>query len=135
MIEAGSPEAFKLANFRSVDASRDAKSYADFLDRFAEDFRAMITTGIESLQLQAGSRVLDAGCGAGAIIPLLAARVGPTGHVTGIDLSRELAAEAQRRFRGTDLPIEIRVGDAEALDFAEATFDAVRADRVLLYVR
>jgi ubiquinone/menaquinone biosynthesis C-methylase UbiE len=126
---------FKLANFRSVDARGDPRTYVDFLDKFARDFRPMIEAGIESLRLRPGAQVLDVGCGPGAIMQLLAARVGQAGRVTGIDLSRELVAEAHRRFGGTDLPVEVRVGEAQALDFADASFDAVRADRVLLYVR
>jgi ubiquinone/menaquinone biosynthesis C-methylase UbiE len=135
MTDAGSSATFNLASFRSVDASRDPGTFVDFLDKFAADFRPMIEAGIEALRLRAGSRVLDVGCGPGAVMPLLAERVGPAGRVAGVDLSRQLVAEAHRRFRGTDLPVEIRVGDAQALDFADASFDAVRADRVLLYVR
>jgi ubiquinone/menaquinone biosynthesis C-methylase UbiE len=134
MTDAGSSATFKLAGFRSVDACCDPGTFVDFLDKFAADFRPMIEAGIEALDLRAGSRVLDVGCGPGAVVPLLAARVGPTGRVAGIDLSRQLVAEAHRRFRGSGLPVEIRVGDAEALDFADASFDAARADRVLLYV-
>jgi ubiquinone/menaquinone biosynthesis C-methylase UbiE len=53
----------------------------------------------------------------------------------GIDRSRELVAEAQRRFGGEALPVEICLGDAQALEFVDASFDAARADRVLLFVR
>jgi ubiquinone/menaquinone biosynthesis C-methylase UbiE len=135
MTDAGSSATFNLASFRSVDASRDPGTFVDFLDKFAADFRPMIEAGIEALLLRAGSRVLDVGCGPGAVMPLLAERVGPAGRAAGVDLSRQLIAEAHRRFRRTDLPVEIRVGDAQALDFADASFDAVRADRVLLYVQ
>jgi ubiquinone/menaquinone biosynthesis C-methylase UbiE len=128
------PQAFKLANFRDVDASGDAKAYADYLDRFAAASQEMIDTGIDLLQLQQGAAVLDVGCGQGAATPALAARVVPNGRVVGIDLSRELVAEARRRFCGGGLPVEVRVGNAEALDFADASFDAARADRVLLFV-
>jgi SAM-dependent methyltransferase len=72
--------------------------------------------------------------GHGAIIPALAARVGATGRVTGIDISRELVTEAHRRLAGQRLPVEIRVGDVQAIDSADASYDAVRADRVLIFV-
>jgi ubiquinone/menaquinone biosynthesis C-methylase UbiE len=128
------PQTFKLANFRNVDASGDAKAYADYLDRFAAASQEMIDAGIELLRLRQGATVLDVGCGQGAVIPALAARVVPNGRVVGIDLSRDLVAEARRRFCGGGLPVEVRVGDAQALDFAAASFDAARADRVLLFV-
>ncbi len=39
--------------------------------------------------LKPGDRVLDAGCGPGGISEVIAELVGPTGHVTGVDLSEE----------------------------------------------
>jgi ubiquinone/menaquinone biosynthesis C-methylase UbiE len=128
------PQTFKLANFRNVDASGNPAAYVGFLDRFAAEFHEMIDAGIDLLQLCAGSAVIDVGCGHGAVIPALAAHVGPTGRVTGIELSRELVAEAHRRLAGRSLPVEIRVGDARALDIPDGTFDAARADRVLVFV-
>lgn len=134
MISSEIAKDFKLANFRRVDESGNATAYIDFLDRFAADRREMIEIGLDLLALRPGSSVLDVGCGPGAIIPLLASRVGTNGRVAGIDPSRELVIEAHRRFNGSGLPVEIGVGDAKALDFADATFDAARTDRVLVYV-
>ena len=122
---------FKLANFLDVDSSDDPAAYIAFLDRFSADFREMINTGIDLLRLQPGSAVLDVGCGHGAVIPMLAARVGPTGSVTGIDLSNELVAEAHLRLDAAGLPVKIRVGNAQATDFADATFDAPRSGSVI----
>ncbi len=127
-------QSFKLSNFLNVDASDDPAAYIGFLDRFATERREMIDIGIDLLRLRQGAAVLDAGCGHGAIIPMLASRVGASGRVMGIDLSRQLVAEAHRRFDGSGLPVKIRAGHAEALDFADATFDAARADRVLVFV-
>ena len=44
-----------------------------------------------------GSRVLDMGCGPGHAMEALLALVGPTGGVTGIELSPEFAAQARTR--------------------------------------
>jgi ubiquinone/menaquinone biosynthesis C-methylase UbiE len=128
------PGSFRLAGFRDVDASGDPAAYIGFLDRVATDFGEMVETGIDLLQLKPGGTVLDVGCGHGAMAPVLASRVGAAGSVKGIDLSRELVAEARRRFEASGLPIDIRVGDAQALAFAEASVDAARADRVLIFV-
>jgi len=44
-----------------------------------------------------GERVLDVGCGAGQTSGLLAAAVGPSGHVTGVDISTPLLGAARKR--------------------------------------
>jgi len=66
----------------------------------------------------AGSRVLDLGCGDGALVELLTAR---GGVATGVDISpHELAAARVRDPRGTYVRAR-----AQALPFVEAAFDHV----------
>jgi SAM-dependent methyltransferase len=73
---------------------------------------------IRRVGLRAGQRVLDVGCGAGVFLELAAAR----GAVpAGIDASDALIERARRRVPEADL----RVGDMEALPFADDSFDAV----------
>ncbi len=49
---------------------------------------------LDQVGLPAGARCLDAGCGPGETMRLLAQRVGPTGHVTGIDVDAPLGGQA-----------------------------------------
>ncbi len=49
----------------------------------------------------------------------------PDVRLTGIELSQEMLAIARRRADDLDRHVELRVGDAEALDFPSATFDTV----------
>jgi ubiquinone/menaquinone biosynthesis C-methylase UbiE len=56
--------------------------------------RPSILAAIDRLELQAGQRVLDAGCGPGAHLLLFAERVAPGGEVIGVDLDRERLAMA-----------------------------------------
>jgi ubiquinone/menaquinone biosynthesis C-methylase UbiE len=49
----------------------------------------------------------------------------PDVRLTGIELSQEMLAIARRRADDLDCHVELRVGDAEALDFPSATFDTV----------
>lgn len=82
---------------------------------------------LAALGAVAGRRVLDAGCGAGALGVELEAR-GAT--VAGLDVSPEMAAIA--RARG----LEAAVGDLrDPLPFGDGAFDAAVASLVLHYVR
>jgi ubiquinone/menaquinone biosynthesis C-methylase UbiE len=81
---------------------------------------------IELASLPSGSRVLDVCCGAGASALPAAEAVGPTGHVTGVDLANQLLESArakaiQWRLRN----VEFEVGDMLSLRFPVASFDAI----------
>jgi len=52
---------------------------------------------VELLRLEQGDRVLDAGCGPGGSFPYLVRAVGPSGQVTGVELSPEIIQNARRR--------------------------------------
>lgn len=69
-----------------------------------------------------GTTVLDVGCGTG-VVALTAARAGA--KVTGVDLTPELVRHARENASLARLEIEWHEGDAEALPFADGTFDAV----------
>lgn len=69
-----------------------------------------------------GERVLDIGCGAGASSLALAARVGPGGHVLGVDISEPLIARAGA-LAPPDTPALFRVADASSAELPEGAFD------------
>lgn len=69
-----------------------------------------------------GERVLDVATGTGWTSRLVARR---GAHVTGVDIAADLVAAARAAAAAERLPIEYHVGDAEALPFADASFDAV----------
>jgi 2-polyprenyl-3-methyl-5-hydroxy-6-metoxy-1,4-benzoquinol methylase len=56
-----------------------AQSSADWLDLHFEDCRPEYEAMLRSVGIAPGWRVLDAGCGGGAFLPLLAELVGPGG--------------------------------------------------------
>ena len=73
-----------------------------------------------------GERVLDVGCGTGATVFELATRVGPGGSVVGVDVSRVIAAMAQKALEKEALPnAEIIVADAATYEFPRGSFDLV----------
>ena len=50
---------------------------------------------VSRLDLKAGDRVLEVGCGTGRNLPLLYEAVGPTGHIYGVDLSEGMLTQAK----------------------------------------
>jgi len=52
---------------------------------------------IELLDLQPGDRVLDVACGTGANFALIEQRIGPSGHLVGIDLTPQMLNQARAR--------------------------------------
>ncbi len=81
---------------------------------------------LERAVIARGQRVLDVGCGCGQTSLELAGRVGPTGRVTGIDLSAEMLAVAARRAREAGLAnLRFEVADAQTEALAAGGFDRV----------
>ena len=76
----------------------------------------------DAVDLQAGWRVLDVACGSGNAA-IAAARCGC--DVVGIDYVPALLERGRRRANAEGVSVELREGDAEALPFPDATFDAV----------
>ena len=77
---------------------------------------------VARMNLTAGMRVLDVGCGTGnQSIP--AARRGA--RVTGVDLAPNLLEQAKEKTQREKLSIEFIEGDAEQLPFGDGEFDVV----------
>jgi len=81
---------------------------------------------VEWLDLAPSARVLDVATGRGAVLLPAAQCVGPGGHVVGIDLAAAMVEEAAAAADTQGLTnVTLRKLDAERLDFADASFDAV----------
>src|SRR6476661_4844491 len=90
--------------------------------RIAVGFEGGAAEFIERLELAPGERVLDVACGTGNLT-LPAARAGA--QPTGIDIAPDLVAQLAARAAAEGLAVDAREGDAEALPFADETFDTV----------
>jgi cyclopropane fatty-acyl-phospholipid synthase-like methyltransferase len=66
---------------------------------------------IDRAKARAGERIVDVGCGCGATTIALAQKVGPAGHVLGIDISKPMLARA-RQVASAGLPADFVLGDA-----------------------
>ncbi|HEY7063377.1 MAG TPA: class I SAM-dependent methyltransferase [Chloroflexota bacterium] len=86
----------------------------------------LMGAALDGARVTRGTRLLDAGCGAG-LGALLASLRGAT--VAGLDASAGLLAVARARVPEADL----REGELEALPFADAAFDAVVAVNSVFY--
>jgi ubiquinone/menaquinone biosynthesis C-methylase UbiE len=91
-------------------------------DRFSRYMEPDARVFYEDLDVPAGCRLLDVGCGSGQLA-LLAARDGV--DVTGVDIAPNLIERAQARARAEGLNARFIEGDAEDLPFEDGSFDVV----------
>jgi ubiquinone/menaquinone biosynthesis C-methylase UbiE len=81
---------------------------------------------VQDIPFTPGTRVLDVATGTGAVLAEVVTRVGPEGHVVGVDLSEGILREAERAVAAAGLKnVELRRMDAEQLEFPDSSFDAV----------
>src|SRR6185503_6172984 len=85
---------------RDSVALRAMFSHADAYDRFMGRYSSLLSGQLADLAgVAAGQRVLDVGCGPGALTAELARRVGPT-SVTAVDPSEPFVAAVHARHPG-----------------------------------
>lgn len=78
------------------------------------------------------ARVADIGCGPGAVLRLLAERVGPRGFAIGIDADPEAVSMARAEIEGL-AQAQARVGSADATGLEPGSFDVVMCRHVLAH--
>jgi ubiquinone/menaquinone biosynthesis C-methylase UbiE len=116
----------------------DYSGYVDsaYLDEAAQMLSAAKRRTYELMEVQAGHRVLDLGCGPGSDTIALADLVGDTGQVHGADFDPEMVEEATARATtaGLDDRVLHRQADAAALPFDDDFFDACRSERLFQHL-
>jgi SAM-dependent methyltransferase len=84
--------------------------------------------------LKRGAKVLDVACGSGKLSVDVASMVGPSGSVTGVDISGEMIRQAHRYARQQVIgSIRFERMDAERLEFESSMFDIVLCSLGLMY--
>ena len=120
------------ATFADVDGAERPAAFADYLHTISaeSEIKRYKQYAFSLLALRPGDHVLDVGCGLGQDAAALAAIVGPNGRAIGLDASNTLLTQARTAFPS----VTFVHGDATALPFDDASFDCVRADRVLVHL-
>lgn len=93
-----------LANLcRQPDRDLALQRYAQLADGYesaTRRIREVRCRAVDRLALRPGETVFDVACGAGAMLPDMARRVGPRGHVIGVEQSPQMAALAREATLG-----------------------------------
>src|SRR5712691_6357460 len=87
---------------------------------------------METLNLGTGEKALELGCGGGSYAFEAAQFVGPTGHISAIDISADQIAAARERCAGFAW-VECQIGNLLELPHQDGEFDAVYSVQVLEY--
>ncbi len=91
----------------------------------SDSYRRLVVTLLETMAPAAGATILDVGCGSGALDRMLARSVTQGCVITASDLNPFLLREAEALAHedGVAHAIRFRTGNAEALPFADGSFD------------
>ena len=103
-----------------------ADSYDRFMGRFSTQLAAPFA---DFAGVAPGQRVLDVGCGPGALTSELVGRLGPD-SVAAVDPSESFVAAARERHPG----VRVERAPAEQLPFPDGEFDAALAQLVVLFM-
>ncbi len=80
---------------------------------------------ISLLELRGGEKVLDVCTGTGKLAFLLSRKVGEKGSVFGVDFSKEMLGEAEKKLNYRSSNIIFGLSDTKDLNFPDNSFDAV----------
>lgn len=126
-----------------AEAAQRSARVAAIFNRVADDYDAVGVPWFQPiaepliglLAPTAGEHALDIGTGRGAALWPLVEAVGPSGHVTGIDLAERMigATRADAHARGA-LNVDLAVDNAMTLDLPPETFDLIASSLVLFFL-
>lgn len=104
-----------------------AEAYDGFMGRYSRLLSGQL---VALASVRGGQRVLDVGCGTGALTGELVARLGPAA-VAAVDPSESFVAATRERYPGVD----VREAPAEQLPFPNDVFDVALAQLVVHFMK
>jgi demethylmenaquinone methyltransferase/2-methoxy-6-polyprenyl-1,4-benzoquinol methylase len=117
---------------RVYRSKKQAKESYDKMSRFYDYFAGIFekkyrNMALEHLGIAEGETVLEVGFGTGHGLQHIAASIGETRKVYGIDISSGMLEVSKKRLEKAGLldRVELHVGDAVEMPFEDETFDAV----------
>jgi len=136
-VEAGAPTIEAIRHYwdghiHDVEITRHevgTEGFFDDLDEYRFD-KLRYLPGVVDFSGYAGKQLLELGCGVGTDLVRFA-RGGA--DVTGVDLAETAIELAHRNFELRGLAADLRVGNGEALELEDESFDVVYAHGVLQY--
>lgn len=123
----------RIGGFTQPDASPEY--FINFLSLLdgQDSIKNVRAHAARRMNLAAGHKVLDLGCGIGGATFPIADVIGPNGLAVGVDISAAMVEEARKRAGGRP-GVDFRIGDATAIPFPDKFFDSARCERVFLYL-
>jgi demethylmenaquinone methyltransferase/2-methoxy-6-polyprenyl-1,4-benzoquinol methylase len=121
----------KTETTRVKRSTEEAKATYDSLSRYydwlAASEKKYIDIGLRQLAAQPGEQILEIGFGTGYALLALARAVGASGKVCGIDISAGMYQVATKKLSEAGLleRVELKLGDARALEYDAGTFDGI----------
>jgi SAM-dependent methyltransferase len=98
--------------------------WMEFRERVDTLFEPLTSEALRFAAPNTGDRILDIGCGCGSSALELASRVGQTGHVLAVDLSRTILVRAKERLTRSGFQnVTFVLGDVESLYYEPASFE------------
>jgi ubiquinone/menaquinone biosynthesis C-methylase UbiE len=108
----------------------------EYLHMAGQSVRHLKQRTYELMQVGAGQKILDVGCGPASDTIELGKLVGQAGQVFGVDRDRAMVHEAETRAReaGVSAWVKHKQADSSALPFEPDTFDACRSERLFQHL-
>jgi ubiquinone/menaquinone biosynthesis C-methylase UbiE len=91
---------------------------------------------VRSVGVKPGWKVLEAGCGNGRFLDIIAKLITSSGEISAIDLAQENIDEVENLVKSNqfNVPVSASVGDVTSLDFPDNSFDLVWCANVTQYL-
>lgn len=90
---------------------------------------------VELARLHSGQKILDVATGTGLVAIAAAKSVGSEGKVVGVDISKGMLEQAQRKIAAADMQnIQLQETDADYLNFSDNSFDVVLCSSAIVWL-